>query len=76
MWSQELSDGQSQKKDMLTLSILREWEMSFHGSACTTIKRLYSDGGWSNFSNKYLVTHFYSGSSVMSLNHTSLMWPQ
>jgi hypothetical protein len=41
---------------------------------CTTIKRLYSDGG-SDFSNKYLVTRFYSDSSVMSLNRPSLLWP-
>jgi hypothetical protein len=39
---------------------------------CTTIKRLYSDGG-SDFSNKYLVTRFYSDSSVMSLNRPSLL---
>jgi hypothetical protein len=44
----------------------------------TTIKRLCSDqggGGGSDFSNLHLVTRFYSGSSVMSLNRPLLLWP-
>jgi hypothetical protein len=30
-------------------------------------------GGESNFGNEHLVTRFYSGSSVMSPNHPSLL---
>jgi hypothetical protein len=41
---------------------------------CTTTKCLYSEGG-SDFSNRHLVTHVYSGSSVMSPNRRSLLWP-
>jgi hypothetical protein len=42
----------------------------------TTTKRLCSDrGGVSDFSNGHLVTHVYSGSSVMSLNRPSLLCP-
>jgi hypothetical protein len=40
----------------------------------TNTKRLYSDGR-SDFSNGYLVTHFYSGSTVMLPYRPSLLWP-
>jgi hypothetical protein len=41
----------------------------------TTTKHLCYDWGGSDFSNSHLVTHFYSGSSVMSSNRSSLLWP-
>jgi hypothetical protein len=39
----------------------------------TTTKRLCSEG--SDYSNEHFEVRFYSGSSVMSLSHPSLMWP-
>jgi hypothetical protein len=53
--------------------IILHWFQKFNN---TTTKCRCSEGGGeeSDFSNGHLVTHFYSGSSVMSLNHPSLLW--
>jgi hypothetical protein len=40
----------------------------------STTKRLCSDEG-SDFSKMHLVTCFYSGSSMISPNQSSLLWP-
>jgi hypothetical protein len=50
-----------------------EQEENF-GPTNSTKKHLCSDRG-SDFSNRHLVIHFYSGSLVISLNHLSLLWP-
>jgi hypothetical protein len=45
-------------------------------TAGTTAKHLCSNMWWkSNFSKRHLVTRFYSGSSVISPNYPSLLWP-
>jgi hypothetical protein len=34
----------------------------------------FLDYPWSDFSNRHVVTRFYSGSSMISLNRSSLLW--